>query len=106
MYDFFSFNSFITQKVLVIFYYLGAIGFPLFMLLSRKTVIKKFAFLAKIESYIKTLFHSLQTKEKIKAAVALTLLFFFMELFWRMFFEMMIGYFDMHDYLQELSKKL
>lgn len=27
-----------------------------------------------------------------------------MELFWRMMFEAMIGYFDMHDYLQHLSK--
>ncbi|MEA3456615.1 MAG: DUF4282 domain-containing protein [Campylobacterota bacterium] len=31
------------------------------------------------------------------------IIFLCMELCWRMMFEMMIGYFDMHDYLQAIA---
>ncbi len=104
MYDFLSFNTFITQKVLVIFYYIGAIGIPLIMLMYRKTFVTKFSFLTTIELWLQTLFNSLKRKDKIVAIIGIVILFLFMELIWRMMFEAMIGYFDMHDYLQQLSQ--
>lgn len=97
MWDFLTFNTFITQNVLIVFYYLGAIGVPAFMLIFRKTLFSKFVFLKKIELYF---------KDKTKTLLVLIMLFLCMELFWRMMFEMMIGYFDMHDYLYMLSQEL
>jgi len=104
MYDFLSFNSFITQKVLVFFYYLSAIGIPLLLFMYRKNLVQKFLFLARVELWIVSLFNSLKRQDKILAIIVIIFIFFFMELIWRMIFEAMIGYFDMHDYLQELSQ--
>ena len=95
MWDILTFNAFVAQKVLIVLYYLGAIGVPILTLVYRKNLLSKFQFLEKIE---------LQFKNKTKTVIALIILFLCMELFWRMMFEMMIGYFDMHDYLYELSQ--
>lgn len=105
MYDFLTFNTFITQKVLLLFYYIGAIGFPLLILTQRKKFLKKFLVVANIELWVKNLYSSLKRRDRIIAIVTIFFLFFCMELFWRMMFEMMIGYFDMHDYLQQLSEQ-
>jgi len=92
MYDFLTFNTFITQKILVIFYYLGAVGFPLILFLYRNSFINKVTFL----------YNFLKRQDKHIAIVSVVLIFLFMELLWRMCFEAMIGYFDMHDYLHQL----
>ena len=95
MWDILTFNTFITQKVLILIYYLGAIGVPVLMFVYRKTLLSKFQFLKKIEPRYKT---------NTKTVITFIILFLCMELFWRMMFEMIIGYFDMHDYLYQLSR--
>ena len=86
MKDFLDFNLFITKYVLIIFYYFFAIAFPFVL----------YYFKDKLKIKIKN----------IKIWIVLIVLFLMGELFLRMFFEMLIGYFDMHDYLYEISQKM
>ena len=94
--DFLTFNVFITKYVLIFFYYLFSIGFPIGFLLFKGKILKSFP---KIERYLKE-------KTSLKFWLIVTVLFLFGELFFRMFFEMLIGYFDMHDYLYEIANGL
>ena len=96
MSDFLTFNSFITQDVLIFFYYLGAVGVPFFIWFKKDYFLHKFVALKDFSNKNSTLYGFL----------FLFLAFFVMELFWRMMFEAMIGYFDMHDYLYEIAKGL
>jgi hypothetical protein len=93
MIDFLIFNTFISQKVLVIFYYFFAlfisVGFVYF-----RNYLKKYPFFNKI-------YKNLDKTEKIWVMLVIIFIFLMFELFLRMFFEMMIGYFDMHDYLHK-----
>ena len=93
MYDFLSFNTFITQDVLVFFYYVGAIFLPLFLYIYKNKFITSSRFFVKLKS---------------KPKVLLTFLgmFLLLELFWRMMFEAMIGYFDIHEYLYDIATHL
>ncbi len=86
MKDFLDFNLFITKYILIIFYYFFAILFPIVLY------------------YLKRKLH-LKIKN-IKLWILLLILFLMGELFIRMFFEMLVGYFDMHDYLYKISQKI
>ena len=98
MYDILSFNNFIAQDVLIFFYCIGAIAVPALLYYYKNNVLK---FLNK-----KGLHISLSSKEKRVTLFILIMLFLCAELCWRMVFEAMTGYFDMHDYLYEISKKI
>ena len=98
MWDILTFNNFIAQDVLIVFYYSGAVVVPLVLYYYKNDTVK---YLEK-----KGLYFSLDAKEKKTAYIVLVLVFLCAELCWRMVFEAMIGYFDMHDYLYEISKKL
>lgn len=98
MYDILSFNNFIAQNVLIFFYYIGAVAVPLVLYHYKVDIVK---YLNKKGLYI-----SLDTKEKKRIFIVFIIVFLCAELCWRMVFEAMIGYFDMHDYLYEISKKL
>ena len=88
MWDILSFNTFITKYVLVFFYYFFALAVPLAFFLIRDKFFKKYPSLKK------------------RSWIILLILFLMYELFIRMFFEILIGYFDMHDYLHTISKNL
>jgi len=96
MIDIITFNKFIAQDVLIVFYYIGAVVVPVGLWFAKDYLTRKFP-------YLKRLFTHKQNFYVILAYIAI---FFFMELFFRMIFEAMIGYFDMHDYLYEISKNL
>jgi len=98
MYDILSFNNFIAQNILIVFYYLGAVVIPAILYYYKDDVMK---YLDKKGFHI-----PLDAKEKKIAFIVFIVVFLCMELCWRMMFEAMIGYFDMHDYLYEISKKL
>jgi membrane-anchored glycerophosphoryl diester phosphodiesterase (GDPDase) len=98
MRDILSFNSFITQDVLIFFYYVGALVIPVVLYYFRDYLIKKLR--------VKDFYISLSVTEQKVFWVSFITLFICAELCWRMIFEAMIGYFDMHDYLYEISKKL
>jgi len=95
MWDILSFNTFVTQDVLIFFYYIGAVVMPIALYFFKDYLIKQIS--------THTSFSS--NEKKVFWFVAI-LLFLCMELCWRMMFEAMIGYFDMHDYLHVIAKKL
>ena len=82
MHEFLSFERFITQDILIIIYYLGVLIVPYF-LWQHKT------------SFVKII-----SKNSNKTLISFFIIFFLFELLWRIIFEAMIGYFDMHNYLQ------
>ena len=96
MWDILSFNTFITKYVLVFFYYLFAFLAPLVLFLLKDYLLKKYP---QLQRYF-------QGKSKKWTLTIIFLMLFFWELFLRMFFEMLIGYFDMHDYLHTISQIL
>ena len=103
MWDILTFKQFITQDVLIFFYYIGVILIPVVVLFSREYLVQNISLLKKLDDKIQ---NSLNLKEKTIILVSLFTLLFFVELGWRMIFEMMIGYFDMHDYLYNISQNL
>lgn len=88
MLDFLKFNTFITQDVLVFIYYIGAFALPILLWKYGSPLLYKF----------------FKLKNARGKKLAFITLFFCIELCWRMFFEAMIGYFDMHEYLYKISQ--
>jgi len=92
MVKFLTFSTFIAQDVLIFFYYIGVLFLPFFIYYYREFLVQKLSFFS--------------TQNQKKFIIFMLLMFLCMELFWRIMFEVMIGYFDMHDYLYEVSKSL
>ncbi|NPA59555.1 MAG: DUF4282 domain-containing protein [Epsilonproteobacteria bacterium] len=89
MYDFLTFESFLTPKVLVVFYYMGVFFLP--------------ALLWHYKENVKFVYEIYNFKNKTKVMLYMFIVFVMMQIGWRMMFEMMIAYFDMHHYLQIIS---
>jgi hypothetical protein len=106
MWSFLSFERFIAQDVLIFFYYMFALVMPLFLWSMRLYILKKVPFLSDINSSAKNIFKNLTMKQKVVVIMIFVMIFFCMELCLRMMFEMFIGYFDMHNYLQDIAEKL
>ena len=106
MMDILKFNTFIAPDILIFFYYIGAIVIPFILYRYKSSLLQKFSFLQSIEDGFSSFFHSLSTKHQVWTIVNLLVMFLFMELFWRMMFEAVIGYFDMHNYLYEIREDL
>jgi len=106
MYEYLVFNKFIAQDILVVFYYFGVIVMPILLWYARSYLIKKVVMIKEIENFVGSYYTKLSAQEKRKVWFILIVLFICLELFWRMMFEMMIGYFDMHDYLYKISNSL
>lgn len=106
MYDYLVFNKFIAQDVLIVCYYFGAIFIPIFLWYIRSYIIKRVLFIKDIENLVGSYYAKLSAEDKRKVWFVLIAFFICAELCWRMMFEMLIGYFDMHDYLYEMSKSL
>ena len=88
MQEILTFEKFITQDVLIVIYYLGAISLPVLLFIYREKAVK------------------IVSKIELNKLFLVFILFLFLELMWRMMFEAMIGYFDMHNYLQVISHSL
>jgi hypothetical protein len=92
MIEFLKFEKFITQDILIFFYYMGVFFLPVVLWYYRK----KLTFLYKhYESQNKGLYLSIAF-----------FIFLSMQVMWRMMFEAMIGYFDMHNYLHDIAVHL
>ena len=92
--DFLTFKTFITPTVLIIFYIIGAFIIPLFSWSIKIWVQRK---------YFKNIKFNINIKYKLLAYTIFILCFLCMEIFWRIAFEFMIAYFDMHDALMKLN---
>jgi len=104
MWNFLTFQTFIAQDILIFIYYIGSVAIPIFLWYSKGYLQRNFTLFAQISTAFKQLFGTLSTQNRIFALLGFFTLFFCMELCWRMMFEMLIGYFDMHDYLQTIAK--
>jgi hypothetical protein len=87
--EFLTFEKFITQDILIFFYYIGVFFLPVLLWYYRKKV---------------TFLYNAYTSDK-KGLILLIafIIFLFMQMMWRMMFEAMIGYFDMHNYLHDIA---
>ncbi|MCK4709531.1 MAG: DUF4282 domain-containing protein [Gammaproteobacteria bacterium] len=101
--DFLSFKYFISIDVLIFFYYTGAIILPVGVWFLVFRLINKYNFLH--TSFTKgkeIVWNLLNRKQQIQLVFFYVFLFLFMEVFWRMLFEFLIGYMQMRDALLQL----
>ncbi len=104
MIDFLTFKSFITPTVLILFYYIGAVIIPIFSFTLMLWI--KDRYFKKVSLTLKESITSNTTLSQRIIFIAIFIgLFLLMELFWRMMFEFLIAYFDMHDSLMRLSEE-
>jgi len=89
--DFLTFESFISIKILIVLYYAGALFIPILLWYKRHLLSK----------IIDVLIHSTPVTST-RLILGSMIFFILLELGWRMMFEMLIGYFQMRDYLQQL----
>ena len=105
MRDILSFNHFVTQDVLIVFYYIGAVVMPLFMWFARGWIVRNVDLAKRWDQTFGKFYTSFSIGGKAGIILGVIGLFLCMELCWRMIFEVMIGYFDMHDYLYEIYRQ-
>ena len=102
MWDILTFHRFITRDVLLTCYYLGAVAMPAALFLFRRSFVRKFDFLQNLERSMQKWFKNRSLAEKTALWIVFVVIFLLMELGWRMLFEAMIGYFDIHDDLHRI----
>ncbi len=105
MRDILLFNTFVTQDVLIVFYYIGAVLMPVVLYVFRKELIGRVAFFKRINDRLKAFYATFTTGQKTVFWLVFITMFLCMELCWRMVFEAMIGYFDMHDFLYQIANQ-
>lgn len=94
MWDFLSFQTFITPSLLIVAYYLGAIVMPFLSFIIAKYMQQR------LKEYLRL---DIDQRYKYLFYIAMLLCFFCMELLWRVAFEFMIAYFAMHDALMQMA---
>jgi len=98
VYDFILFKSFISEYVLIIFYWLGVIGMPIFAYIIYKN--KKFnTVIKRVFNIAKSSYDSLGLKYRIYIALFIFFSLIFMEIIWRLMFEFLIAFMQMHRVL-------
>jgi hypothetical protein len=102
--DFLTFDSFISIPVLIGFYMVGAVLCPFVMWRCMRWMVTKFSLLEQTYLQGKTLiWQLLPVKQKVKVLLLFIAAFLLAEIFWRMLFEFLIGYMQMHDALVQAS---
>ena len=102
--DFLTFRSFISPHVLVVCYYIVALGVPVGSWFFARRIKRKYWVVSDIyESSKTTIFNITRTKDRMLFYVLFALLFFCMEIMWRMIFEFLIAYLQMREALLELA---
>ncbi len=106
MWDVLTFNSFVAQDILVFFYYIFALIVPLLLWKFRLYILKKVLFFRDINDSFMDFYHLSTKQNKIIFVTLCIIIFMCMEVFLRILFEAMIGYFDMHDYLYQILQQV
>jgi len=101
--EFLTFERFITQDVLIFFYYVGAVVMPVVLYVFRGYLTAHVGLLQSVNETLKRFYRGFSSNEKVVFWLIFATLFLCMELCWRMVFEAMIGYFDMHNDLREIA---
>jgi hypothetical protein len=102
MWDFLTFKRFIAQDILILMYYVGAVLMPIALWYFRGYLHKFFTPITQSDTAFGQLFSSLNIRNRTFILLGFLMLFLCMEICWRMMFELMIGYFDMHDDLHRI----
>jgi hypothetical protein len=90
MYEFLTFKTFISDKVLIFFYYFFALFVPLVMFYYKNIVLQT----------VKKFIHVDQTNiKKWKITIIFIICFIMCEIFLRMFFEFLIAYIQIRNAL-------
>ena len=98
--DFLTFKSIISIKVLIIFYYIGALILPVGAWILIDWLIRKYDFFDAVYKKGKeTIWKLLNKKQQTKLLIFFIFFFLFMELFWRMLFEFLIAYMQIRNAL-------
>ncbi len=98
--DFLEFRLFISPYVLIIFYYLGALGVPVASWLLVLWLARRHAlFGAALDKGRQTVFAVTSRKNRGLMIMVFVLLFAFMEIIWRMMFEFLLAYLQIRDVL-------
>ena len=104
LWDFLSFRTFLSPTLLLVFYYLGALGAPLlfWVLTSRfKKQIDRIP-LHDVDPATKAaITRWIPSRRRLYLYMALG--FLVMEVFWRVMFEFLLAYFQMRDYLATMQ---
>jgi len=102
MQDFLLFKTFITPSLLLIIYYIGAVLIPLLSWYLAVWIHKNY--LSEVSGLVKEEIKRRTTvKQRFYTLVVFILCFLCMEIFWRVFFEFFMAYFNMHDALMQMA---
>jgi hypothetical protein len=98
--DFLSFRTLVSQQVLIVFYYLGAVGMPLAAWVSARYLLGRFELARDAYDTGKQLLSAaLPRRHRPLMLVLFLIAFLFLELLWRMLFEYLIAFMQMRDAL-------
>jgi len=97
MQDFLTFKTFISPTVLTIMYIFGLFIMPLFAWFAMSKVKKYIP--SQIFDFKNQAFSKMRHKDKVKVILFALLMLLCMEICWRMMFEFLIAYMQMHDAL-------
>jgi len=95
MIDFLRFKSFIAIDFFILFYYIGAVFIPVLIIYNYKYLIDNFKIFRYMHKSAVAIFDKLNQKEKNISIACMVFCFVFMEIMWRICFEMVIGYFQL-----------
>ena len=102
--DFLTFKTFLSIDALIVFYYAGAVVLPLLVWSFSAWVLQKYKIVDFVNQHKRRLTGKpFNRSRRIKMILLFIWLFVFMELCWRMLFEFMIAYMQMHDALLHLK---
>lgn len=96
MWNFLSFHTFVTPILLIVVYYIGAVLMPLLSYIVARYIKKR------VGEYL-TIDITVEKRYRYLFYLCVVLFLLSMELMWRVVFEFMVAYFDMHDALMKIS---
>lgn len=97
--DFFTFETLISEHALILFYFMGAVLLPIFVWIVSFSLTKRYLITRQTAKMGTDLFKSLPWRYQAIALSTFLLMFFMMELFWRMMFEYLIAFMQIRDAL-------
>ena len=99
MYDFLTFKTFISDKVLIFFYYLFAIGIPITILFFKNRIFETTLFKNIFPVLKEYSYDKLDKKQKQYLIITCIMCFIMCEILLRMFFEFLIAYIQIRNSL-------
>jgi hypothetical protein len=97
MLDFLTFRWFVAPYALPVFYYLGAVGIPVAGLLMTRWVMRRFPVMQRSARMGRDAASALLTPGQRALAIAFFVVsLLLLELFWRMMFEFLVAFLQMH----------